>query len=131
LLGFVSLFAPAMAMGNRSVIIPSEKYPLSATDFYQLFDTSDVPAGVVNIVTGRRDELTKTLAEHDEVDGLWYFGSDVSGSALVEKSSSGNLKRTWVNNGKQRDWLDRNEAEGEEFLRHAVEIKNVWIPYGE
>ena len=131
LLGFVSLFAPAMAMGNRSVIIPSEKYPLSATDFYQIFDTSDVPAGVVNIVTGDRASLTKTLAEHDEVDGLWYFGSDISGSALVEKSSIGNLKRTWVNNGKQRDWLDSNEAEGEEFLRHAVEIKNVWIPYGE
>ncbi len=131
LLGFVSLFAPAMAMGNRSVIIPSEKYPFSATDFYQIFDTSDVPAGVVNIVTGDRASLTKTLAEHDELDGLWYFGSDISGSALVEKSSVGNLKRTWVNNGKQRDWLDRSQGEGEEFLRHAVEIKNVWIPYGE
>ena len=131
LLGFVSLFAPAMAMGNRSVIIPSEKYPLSATDFYQVFDTSDVPAGVVNIVTGGRAELTKTLAEHDEVDGLWYFGSDISGSALVEKSSIGNIKRTWVNNGKKRDWLDAIQGEGEEFLRHATEIKNVWIPYGE
>ena len=131
LLGFVSLFAPAMAMGNRSVIIPSEKYPLSATDFYQVFDTSDVPAGVVNIVTGDRATLTKTLAEHDEVDGIWYFGSDASGSALVEKSSVGNLKRTWVNNGKQRNWLDRDQAEGEEFLRHATEIKNIWVPYGE
>lgn len=131
LLGFVSLFAPAMAMGNRSVIIPSEKYPLSATDFYQIFDTSDVPAGTVNIVTGDRATLTKTLAEHDEVDGIWYFGSDVSGSQLVEKSSVGNLKRTWVNNGLMRNWLDRGQAEGEEFLRHATEIKNVWIPYGE
>ncbi|MCE9507547.1 MAG: aldehyde dehydrogenase family protein [Alphaproteobacteria bacterium] len=131
LLGFVSMFAPAMAMGNRSVIIPSEKYPLSATDFYQIFDTSDVPAGVVNIVTGDRASLTKTLAEHDEVDGIWYFGSDTSGSGLVEKSSVGNLKRTWVNNGKQRNWLDAGQGEGEEFLRHAVEIKNIWIPYGE
>ncbi len=131
LLGFVSLFAPAMAMGNRAVIIPSEKYPLSATDFYQVFDTSDVPAGVVNIVTGDRAALTKTLAEHDEVDGIWYFGSDTSGSKLVEASSVGNLKRTWVNNGKQRDWLDRDQSEGEEFLRHATEIKNIWVPYGE
>ncbi|MBI3440247.1 MAG: aldehyde dehydrogenase family protein [Proteobacteria bacterium] len=131
LLGFVSLFAPAMAMGNRAVMIPSEKYPLSATDFYQIFDTSDVPAGVVNIVTGDRASLTKTLAEHDEVDGIWYFGSDVSGSALVEKSSVGNLKRTWVNDGLMRNWFDRAQAEGEEFLRHAVEVKNVWIPYGE
>ncbi|MDE2337355.1 MAG: aldehyde dehydrogenase family protein, partial [Alphaproteobacteria bacterium] len=131
LLGFVSLFAPAMAMGNRSIIIPSEKHPLSATDFYQVFDTSDVPAGVVNIVTGDRASLTKTLAEHDEVDGIWYFGSDISGSALVEKSSVGNLKRTWVNNGRMRDWLDRDQSEGEEFLRHATEIKNIWVPYGE
>lgn len=131
LLGFVSLFAPAMAMGNRTVIIPSEKYPLIATDFYQIFDTSDVVGGSVNIVTGSRAELVKTLAEHDEVDAVWYFGSDLSGSELVEKSSIGNLKRSWVNNGLKRDWFDRTQAEGEEFLRYATEIKNVWIPYGE
>ena len=130
LLGFVSLFAPAMAMGNRSVIIPSEKHSLSVTDFYQLLDTSDIPAGVVNIVTGNRSVLTQTLAEHDEVDGVWYFGSDVPGSALVEKASTGNLKRTWVNNGRKRNWFDRTSAEGEEFFRHAVEVKNVWLPYG-
>jgi len=131
LLGFVSLFAPAMAMGCRTVIVPSEKYPLLATDLYQIFDTSDVPAGAINIVTGHRAELTKTLAEHDDVDALWYFGSDTTGSLLVEKSSVGNLKRTWVNNGKRRDWFDRRQAEGEEFLRYATEIKNVWVPYGE
>jgi aldehyde dehydrogenase (NAD+) len=131
LLGFVSLFAPAMAMGCRSVIIPSEKYPLAATDFYQIFDTSDVVAGSINIVTGIRKDLVKTLAEHDEVDAIWYFGSDRAGSGQVEKASVGNIKRTWVNNGKRRDWFDRAQGEGEEFLRHAVEIKNVWIPYGE
>lgn len=131
LLGFVSLLAPAMAMGCRSVIVPSEKYPLLATDFYQIFDTSDVVAGTVNIVTGRRAELTKTLAEHDDVDAVWYFGSDGDGSTLVEKLSTGNLKRTWVNNGLRRDWFDRAQAEGEEFLRQATEIKNVWVPYGD
>ena len=61
LLAFVSLMAPAIARGNTVVMIPSEKHPLSATDFYQVLDTSDVPAGVVNIVTGNRDHLTKTL----------------------------------------------------------------------
>lgn len=131
LLSFVSLFAPAMAMGNRAVIIPSEKYPLLATDLYQVFDTSDVVPGSINIVTGIRKDLTKTLAEHDEVDAIWYFGSDAAGSAQVEKGSIGNLKRTWVNNGRQRDWFDRAQAEGEEYLRYAVEIKNIWIPYGE
>lgn len=131
LLGLISLIAPAIAMGNRVVVVPSETAPLTATDLYQIFDTSDLPAGVVNIITGRRDELTKTLAEHDEVDAVWYFGSDVSGSKLVEKSSAGNIKRTWVNNGRQRDWLNRAQSEGADFLNHAIEIKNVWIPYGE
>jgi aldehyde dehydrogenase (NAD+) len=131
LLSFVSLFAPAIAMGNRTVIIPSETAPLIATDFYQIFDTSDLPAGVINIVTGHRLELCKTLAEHDELDGLWYFGSDLKGSQLCEKASVGNLKRTWVNHGRARNWFDDQEVSAKEFLRHATEIKNIWIPYGE
>ena len=74
LLGFVSLMAPAIARGNTVVMIPSQKHPLSATDFYQVLDTSDVPPGVVNIVTGDRDHLIKTLIQHEDVDGslvLW------------------------------------------------------------
>src|SRR5690606_18805156 len=86
-LGFISLLAPAMAMGNASVIIPSSVHPLAATDFYQILDTSDVPGGVVNIVTGDRDTLTKTLAEHDNVDALWYFGPGKDGSQFVEAAS--------------------------------------------
>ena len=131
LLGFLSLVAPAIALGNRVIAIPSERHPLAATDFYQILDTSDVPAGVVNIVTGPRETLTKTLAEHNEIDALWYFGPSPASSALVERASITNLKRTWVSNGKIRDWFNASQAEGEEFLRHAVEIKNVWIPYGE
>ena len=75
---------PAIAMGNRVVVVPSPVHPLAATDFYQVLDTSDVPGGVVNIVTGERDALAKTLAEHDEVAALWYFGPK-AGSAIVEK----------------------------------------------
>jgi aldehyde dehydrogenase (NAD+) len=73
LLGFVSLVAPAVVRANTIVIVPSEKYPLSATDLYQVFDTSDLPGGVVNIVTGSRDHLTKYLAEHQNVDVLMYI----------------------------------------------------------
>ena len=68
LLGFLSLVMPAISMGNTVVAIPSEKYPLITGDLYQVFETSDLPGGVVNIVTGRMPELTKTLAEHDDVD---------------------------------------------------------------
>jgi aldehyde dehydrogenase (NAD+) len=130
LLGFISLVAPAIAMGNRVVAVPSEHHGLAATDFYQVLDTSDVPAGVVNIVTGPRDELARVLADHLEIDALWYVGP-AEGCRMVEAASAGNLKRTFVNHGKARDWLDPDQGEGREFLRHATQVKNIWVPYGE
>jgi aldehyde dehydrogenase (NAD+) len=130
LLAFVSLVAPLIAMGNRVVAVPSERHPLAATDFYQVLETSDVPAGVVNIVTGEREALAKTLAQHDDVDALWVFGSkEASGAA--ERLSVGNLKRTLVDHGLATDWNDPAQAEGPILLRHAVQVKNIWIPYGE
>lgn len=127
LLGLVSMLMPALAMGNRVVLVPSQAHPLTATDFYQVLETSDVPAGAINIVTGNRDELAKTLADHDEVAAIWYHGS-AEGCAMVEKASAGNLKSTWVNHGRQVDWAT---AEGTDYLRHATQVKNIWIPYGE
>ena len=129
LLGFISTVIPALAMGNQVVVIPSETAPFSATDFYQILDTSDVPAGAVNIITGKQDELAAELAKHDNVDGIWYFGSK-EGSKKVEYLATDNMKRSWVNHGKYRNWLDAAQAEGEVFLRHATQIKNIWIPYG-
>ncbi len=129
LLGFISTVIPAIAMGNCVIAIPSETAPLTATDLYQVFDTSDLPGGVVNIITGKKDELTPTLADHDDVDGIWYFGSK-EGSKLVEEKSAENMKRTWVNNGKHRNWQETEQGEGETFLRRATQIKNIWIPYG-
>jgi len=130
LLAFVALFAPAIARGNTVVIVPSEKYPLSATDFYQILETSDVPAGVINIVTGERDVLTKTLAEHDDVDAIWYFGT-AEGSYQVELASAANMKRIWVNYGETRAWADPHQGAGEEFLHQSTQIKNIWVPMGE
>jgi aldehyde dehydrogenase (NAD+) len=129
LLGFVSLMGPAIARGNTVVIIPSEPHPLSATDFYQVLDTSDVPPGVVNIVTGSRDHLARILAEHEDVDSMWYFGT-AEGSYHVERLSAVNMKRTWVSYGEKRDWLSREQGEGEEFLREATQVKNIWVPAG-
>ncbi|XP_043915174.1 aldehyde dehydrogenase family 16 member A1 [Protopterus annectens] len=130
LLSFVSLFAPAIVRGNVVIMIPSEKYPLPALDFYQVFDTSDLPGGVVNILTGSRDHLVKYLVEHQDVQAMWYFGSE-QGSKFVEWSSAENLKRTWVNYGIKRKWSDPQEGSGEEFLYHATQCKNVWLPMGE
>ncbi|HBQ31810.1 MAG TPA: aldehyde dehydrogenase, partial [Ochrobactrum anthropi] len=129
LLSFVSLVLPAIAMGNRTVVVPSSRHPLIAGDFYQVLDTSDVPGGVVNIVTGERDLLTKTLAEHDDVAALWYFGSR-EGSAMAEKASAGNLKATWVTNGRLPNWFNKTEGQGRDYLRRAIQVKNIWVPYG-
>ncbi len=127
LLGFLSLVLPAIAMGNRVVAIPSQNMPLAATDLYQVFDTSDLPAGVVNIVTGARDELAKTLAGHDDVAALWYCGS-TGGDRMVEAESAGNLKVTWCL--PNRDWQGP-DGQGRAFLTRATQIKNIWVPYGE
>lgn len=129
LLSLVSLVLPAIAMGNRTVVVPSSRQPLIAGNFYQVLDTSDVPGGVVNIVTGERDLLTKTLAEHDDVAAIWYFGSR-EGSAMVEKASAGNLKSTWVSNGRLPNWLNKADGQGRDYLRRAIQVKNIWVPYG-
>jgi aldehyde dehydrogenase (NAD+) len=129
LLGFVSLVAPAICLGNTVVAVPSERAPLAATDFYQVLETSDVPGGVINVVTGARDALARTLGEHDDVDAVWYFGSR-EGVKAVELASAGNMKRTWCES-ERRAWLDLRDGEGREFLRQATQVKNIWIPYGE
>jgi aldehyde dehydrogenase (NAD+) len=128
LLGLVSLVAPLLATGNRVVAIPSERFPLVAPALYSLLETSDMPAGVLNLVTGARDPLARVLADHDDVDALWYVGTH-DGAAAVERASAGNLKRTWTEWG-PREWLDPRQGEGRAFLRRAVQVKNVWIPYG-
>ena len=127
LLGLVSAMAPAIAMGNRTVLVASEPYPLAATDFYQVLDTSDVPGGVVNILTGAHQELAPHLAGHMNVDAVWSFSSSEL-SATVEREAAMNLKRTWVNNAGARDW---SQTDAHTFLNAATEVKNIWVPYGE
>jgi aldehyde dehydrogenase (NAD+) len=128
LLGFVSLVAPAIAVGNTVIVVPSTPHPLAATDFYGVLETSDLPGGVVNIVTGDADALAKILAEHLDVDAVWFCGGAAGGKA-VEEASAGNMKQTWLPGA--RDWRDARQGEGREFLRHATQVKNIWIPYGE
>jgi len=130
LLGFLSLVMPAISAGNTVVAIPSEKYPLIAGDLYQVFETSDLPDGVVNIVTGRAAELMKTLAEHDDVDSIWCF-TDEAGAAAVKTLSVGNLKQVFTNEGRAIDWFDVKQGEGRWFLDHTVQVKNIWVPYGD
>jgi aldehyde dehydrogenase (NAD+) len=130
LLGFVSLVMPALAAGNTVVVVPSETYPLITGDLYQVFETSDLPAGAVNIVTGRTAELMKVLAEHEDVDAIWRFGDEV-GSAVAKALSIGNLKQVFTNEGRAIDWFRVDQGAGRWFLQHATQVKNIWVPYGE
>ncbi|WP_424969835.1 aldehyde dehydrogenase family protein [Dinoroseobacter sp. S76] len=126
LLGAVSILGATLAMGNRLVLVPSFPFPLAVTDLYQVLDTSDVPAGVVNIVTGSPEALAKPLASHLGVDAVWNFsGAEIS--AQIEAEAAGNLKRSWVCHGTARDWT---KADARTFLAEATETKTIWVPYG-
>jgi len=130
LLGFLSLAMPLLAAGNTVIAVPSERYPLIAADLYQLFDTSDLPGGAINIVTGYVSQLLKPLAEHDDIDAIWCYGDDAT-VASAKAMSTGNLKQVWTNEGRAIDWFDPSIAEGRWFLEHATQVKNIWVPYGE
>src|SRR5207302_5481712 len=126
LLGLINLVGPLIAIGNTVVVIPSEPHPLAATDLYQVLDTSDVPGGVINIVTGSRDTLVQVLADHDDVDAVWYVGTP-EGRRAVEAASITNMKRTWTHLESEFDVATMPE---DEALREAVQIKNIWLPWG-
>ena len=130
LLGLISLVAPAIALGNRVVVVPSEAHPLAATDLYQVLDTSDLPGGVFNIVTGSANELARVLANHADVDAVWRHDGSAEGCAEVERLSADSLKRTWTGGAKGRDWFSTAQSGGRAVLAHASQVKNVWIPYG-
>jgi aldehyde dehydrogenase (NAD+) len=130
LLGFFTLVLPLIAAGNSVVAVPSETYPLIAGDLYQIFETSDLPGGAVNIVPGRAVELLKTLAEHDDLDAIWCYG-DAEMCATAKALSIGNLKQVWTNEGRRIDFLETSQSEGRWYLEHAHQVKNIWVPYGE
>jgi aldehyde dehydrogenase (NAD+) len=130
LIGFLSLVLPLVAAGNCVIAVPSASYPLIAGDLYQLFDTSDLPGGVINIVTGWPAELVKVLAEHDDVDALWCYGEERL-CAEAKRLSAGNLKQVWTNEGRRINFSSALEGEGRWYLDHAFQVKNIWVPYGE
>jgi aldehyde dehydrogenase (NAD+) len=136
LLGLISTMAPAMALGNASVIVPSSHFPLAATLWTQVLETSDIPAGVVNLVTGSRHILAPVLADHDDVDGIWTFGTSAEATD-AEQRSVGNLKRVWAPMQRQYGeeaplwpWTEQHRWMTELTIEQATRIKNIWVPYG-
>jgi aldehyde dehydrogenase (NAD+) len=130
LISCIAIIAPAIAMGNCVVLLASETYPTIALELVQVLETSDIPAGVVNIVAGPKAELAKHLAGHAEIEAMWCW-ADADVVAQVERISITNLKRLWTHVDNDRDWLDAQQAEGLEFLRQATQVKNIWAPYGD
>ena len=130
LLSMISLIMPALAMGNAVVAVAPQSYPLIAAKLYQVVETSDIPAGVLNLLTGERDSLAGTLAEHDGLDCMWYCGS-LEGEKQVELASAGNLKPVWSDRGLVQNWSDNQQGQGRRFLQRATQVKTVWLPYGD
>lgn len=124
LLGLLSAIAPNVAMGNPVVVLPSEANPLPACELYRVIDASDVPSGVINIVTGPWSETLPTLADHEAVQSIWNFGG-ADWATEIERRSAANLKQTWCVN--TVDWTGRPHPE---FIRRATQIKNIWVPFG-
>ncbi|MFT7179135.1 MAG: aldehyde dehydrogenase (NAD+) [Oceanospirillaceae bacterium] len=130
LISTIALVAPAIAMGNRVVLVASERYPSIALELVQVLETSDIPAGVINIVAGLKADLANHLAGHGEVDAMWCW-ADASINKHAEQASVTDLKRMWTHLEMDRDWLDPLQSEGLEFLRQATQVKNIWTPYGD
>lgn len=125
LLGLVTLAGAALAMGNVVVAIPSAVDPIPGAELYRVLDASDVPAGVFNIVTGLHEELLPTLADHDDVDAIWAMVKPAVG-ADVRRRSAGNLKQAWI----ETEAVDWAAGDLRVILRHATQVKNVWVPIG-
>lgn len=128
LLGFISLVAPAVVRGNTVVAIPSQAAPLAVTDLYQVLDTSDLPGGVINIVTGNQDSLCRCLSQHQDVDGIWYCGSQI-GRYHVEQLAADNMKRVYFPRSVTSS-QPLSRVASDELLREASEVKNIWLPMG-
>ena len=131
LLSLITIMASVFSTGNSNIIVPGQKTSLIATEMYQVFDTSDVPPGYVNILTAKQNELNKTLSQHENLDGIWYFVANHNEKSEIINNTTSNLKRYWCPEEKNIDWTNSSEQFLNEFLYQSTQVKNIWIPYGE
>ena len=131
LLNLVTVMGSVFSTGNTNIIVPGQKTSLIATELYQVLDTSDVPGGYVNILTAKENELNKTLSQHENIEGIWYFGADSAQRSEIVKNTTSNIKRYWCPEEKHLDWTNTSEEFLNEFLYQSTQVKNIWIPYGE
>ncbi|OGQ48709.1 MAG: aldehyde dehydrogenase [Deltaproteobacteria bacterium RIFCSPLOWO2_02_FULL_46_8] len=130
LLPFVSKLAPAIISGNTVVILASEKFPLSAITFAEVIATSDVPAGVVNIITGYKKELITPLAKHMDVNSVNYTGSDPAILKLLQEEGATNVKRIVAHDYPVGEGWFKPTAQSPYWINSFVEMKTTWHPIG-
>lgn len=129
LAGVAGPLAAALSQGNAVVLLAPARFPVAALDLVQVLETSDIPPGVVNVLSGLHEEIVPALAAHDDVDQLWELAGDDL-AAEAERLSAGNLKRVWADRDGVVDWTALSGRDCEFVLRHATRVKNVWVPYG-
>jgi acyl-CoA reductase-like NAD-dependent aldehyde dehydrogenase len=127
LLGLVSVLAPVIATGNTAVVVASERRPLPAVTLAEVLATSDVPAGVVNVLTGFASELAPVLAGHMDVNAIDLTGVEPAAAAGLEELAAENVKRVFTPPGTGEDWA---AAPGTRRLLAFLETKTVWHPVG-
>jgi len=124
LIGLVSIVAPVIASGNTCVVVASESLPLSSITFAEVLSTSDVPGGVINILTGSKDEMIKPLSTHMDVNAIAYAGDDNGLITSLQETSVLNLKRI---RAYSNDWMNQS-SQGLHFISDFTEVKTTWHP---
>ena len=125
LLGMISLLAPTIVGGNTTVILASAINPLLAISLAEVLNTSDVPAGVVNILTGDREELLSHFASHKDVNAIIYCGDNLKEIQTVEEMATENLKRVSIY--RRKNW-EEEKSQSPYFIEKCQEIKTIWHP---
>lgn len=128
LLGLISLIAPVICSGNTIVVIASSEHPLASAVFAEVCATSDVPGGVVNILTGQRDELLDIVSAHRGIDAIHAAGLNPDDRTRLELGRSENVKRVLVRSTAGKDWYDDNECQSPYWIEPFVEYKTIWHP---
>jgi acyl-CoA reductase-like NAD-dependent aldehyde dehydrogenase len=125
LLGLISMIAPAIVGGNTVVILASESNPLTAISFAEVLHSSDVPGGIVNILTGRKEELLSHMASHMDVNAIIYCGKEEKDIKMINELASNNIKRTIFY--KKNDWTS-DQSESPYLIEKTQEVKTTWHP---
>lgn len=124
LLGLVSVVLPAICGGNTVVVLPSEKLPLCAVTFAEVLNSSDVPGGVINILTGKEVEMLPTLSTHMDVNAIVYAGDDTESLKLIQENAELNVKRVFAYS---KEWMNP-DSQDLYMIADLQEVKTTWHP---